>query len=106
MSYESTLEYTGLSKVGRVTRVQSGRDVLGEQTAPEMPPPKDQSPRERPLALINWPPRHQGLKKSLPLVIANFLSGRRIDCALSQIYRVENKCPSAAVSSRDRTVRV
>jgi hypothetical protein len=30
----------------------------------------------------------------------------RIDCALSQIYRVENKCPSAAVRSRDRTVRV
>lgn len=56
VSYESTFEYTGLSEVGRVTRVQSGRDVPGEQTAPEMPPPKDQSQQARPLALINWPP--------------------------------------------------
>jgi hypothetical protein len=48
VSYESTFEYTGLSEVGRVTRVQSGRDVPGEQTAPEMPPPKDQSQRAAP----------------------------------------------------------
>lgn len=104
MSYESTFEYTGLSEVGRVTRVQSGRDVPGEQTAPDLPPPRDQSPR--PLALINWPPPRiekipaQGtVSRLLLLVIANFLSAEclRIDLVrLSQIYRVENKCPSAA----------